>query len=62
MFPAQEAAKIAVDTVRSFLDEQEARNSEIGSYLNTDTYKGIEKVIFNVFSDRDLEIYENILG
>lgn len=62
MFPAQEAAKIAVDTVRSFLDEQEARNSEIGSYLNTDTYKGIEKVIFNVFSDRDLEIYENVLG
>lgn len=69
MFPAEEAARIAVDTVRKYLDEQDRRYSEVSSYIGSgagknaggDTYKGIEKVIFNVFSDRDRQIYENIL-
>ena len=69
MFPAEEAAHIAVETVRDYLDEQDRRYSEVSSYIGSgagqaaggDTYKGIEKVIFNVFSDRDRQIYENIL-
>lgn len=69
MFPAEEAAHIAVETVRKYLDEQDRRYSEVSSYIGSgagknaggDTYKGIEKVIFNVFSDRDRQIYENIL-
>ena len=47
MFPAEEAAKIAVATVREFLDAHPETS--------------IKKVIFNVFSDRDREIYERIL-
>ena len=69
MFPAEEAAKIAVATVKEYLDKQSLRYSEIGSYLgsepgegDTEAYRGIEKVIFNVFSDRDRKIYEDILG
>lgn len=64
MFPADKAAGIAVRTVKEYLDEQDGRYGEIGSYIgkNTDDgYRGIEKVIFNVFSDRDLHIYERIL-
>lgn len=45
-FPSREAARIAVDTVRSF--------------LNTTT--GIRRVIFNVFQDRDRQIYRTVLG
>lgn len=44
-FPAEEAARIAVRTVRSFLEEDG---------------KGME-VIFNVFKDRDREIYRKLL-
>lgn len=71
MFPAKEAADIAVETVRSYLDEQEQRYSEIGSMIGEASgsdsseerslYKGVQRVIFNVFSDRDLAIYEEIL-
>jgi len=71
MFPAKEAADIAVETVRSYLDEQEQRYSEIGSMIGAASgsdsseerslYKGVQRVIFNVFSDRDLAIYEEIL-
>ena len=69
MFPAEEAAHIAVETVRDYLDEQDRRYSEVSSYIGSgagqaaggDTYKGIVKVIFNVFSDRDRQIYEYIL-
>ena len=39
------ACKIAVKLVKEFLKENEA----------------IEKVVFNVYSDEDLEIYENEL-
>ena len=46
MFPNERAAEIAVETVRAWLDET-------GSDM---------KVIFNVFKDVDLEIYERILG
>ena len=46
MFPNERAAEIAVETVRTWLDET-------GSDM---------KVIFNVFKDVDLEIYERILG
>ena len=44
-FPQQRAAEIAVKTVKDF--------------LITDT--GIKQVIFNVFKDEDLEIYNSIL-
>ncbi len=44
-FPNKKAAEIAVATVRDF--------------LQSDTR--IERVIFNVFKDKDLKIYENIL-
>ena len=59
MFPAEEAARIAVDTVRKFLDAQDAAG---GAGLPAgQAYEGIEKVIFNVFSDRDRIIYEKLL-
>lgn len=44
-FPQEEAAQIAVDTVREFLKTQ--------PYF---------QVIFNVFKDEDLRIYEELLG
>ena len=45
-FPQDKAAEIAVNTVKKYLDK--------GS--------SISRVIFNVFGDRDKEIYENLLG
>ena len=45
-FPIRKAASIAVKTVKKFLEE------------NLDTF---EKVIFVLFSEQDLEIYQNIL-
>ncbi len=45
-FPQQRAAEIAIKTVKDF--------------LITDT--GIKQVIFNVFKNEDLEIYNGILG
>ena len=45
-FPQREAAEIAVKTVRQY-------RAEKGSDI---------KVIFNVFGDKDREIYENLLG
>jgi len=46
-FPQKEAAAIAVDTVRGFLKNNPA---------------SIQQVIFNVFKDEDLAIYQNILS
>ena len=46
-FPNQEAAGIAVKTVRDFLDQRTA---------------SIERVIFNVFKDLDKDIYRRLLG
>ena len=46
-FPADEAAQIAVRTVRDFLCAHEG---------------ALERIIFNVFKDSDLEIYRQILG
>jgi len=46
MFPNERAAKIAVQTVKKYKKEN---NSKI-------------KVIFNVFKDEDLRIYEGLLG
>ncbi len=48
MFPPQKAAEIAVATVRKWLDE------------HPDSC--MKKVIFNVFKDSDLTIYEKLLG
>lgn len=49
-FPKQRAAEIAVETVKQFLSHQnEAETQEI------------QQVIFNVFKDEDLEIYERLL-
>lgn len=45
-FPNEEAAYIAVETVTKLLQ----------------TPSSIQKVIFNVFQDRDLQIYRSILG
>ena len=45
-FPNQEAAEIAVHTVKEFLNERAS---------------SIEKVIFNVFQDTDLKIYRHLL-
>lgn len=45
-FPNEKAAEIAVQTVTSFLDEQEQKI----------------QVIFNVFKDIDLHIYQKLLG
>ena len=45
-FPQQRAAEIATQTVREFLDSDNR----------------IEKVIFNVFKDRDLQIYQSLLS
>ena len=46
MFPNQRAAEIAVETVKNWLDES-------GSQM---------KVVFNVFKDIDLEIYDKLLN
>lgn len=45
-FPNQEAAEIAVRTVKEFLNQQTS---------------SIEKVIFNVFKNTDLKIYRHLL-
>ncbi len=46
-FPAQEAAHIAVSTVREWLDSHES---------------SLKKIIFNVYGNRDKAIYEAILN
>ena len=46
MFPNQRAAEIAVETVRKWLDDT-------GSQM---------KVVFNVFKDIDLDIYDKLLN
>lgn len=45
-FPNEEAAQIAIKTVKSFMKKKTC----------------VEKVIFNVFKDSDKEIYERLLG
>ena len=45
-FPSQQAAEIAVETVKDFLQRQTS----------------VKKVIFNVFKDQDRDIYEKLLG
>ena len=45
MFPNQRAAEIAVETVRNWLDET-------GSSM---------KIVFNVYKDEDMEIYQRLL-
>lgn len=47
-FPADRAAEIAVKTVRQWLDDHQESSAQ--------------KVIFNVFRDRDREIYEGLLN
>lgn len=46
MFPNQRAAEIAVETVKKWLDEKDSQM----------------KVVFNVFKDIDLEIYDRLLN
>lgn len=48
MFPPKDAARIAVTTVQEYLDRHEG-----GS---------VNHVVFNVFKDSDLRIYESLLG
>jgi O-acetyl-ADP-ribose deacetylase (regulator of RNase III) len=45
-FPNDEAARIAVDTVSEFLDNNDA---------------AFDRVIYNVFKDYDKDIYESLL-
>ena len=45
-FPNEQAAQIAVETVKEFLKTQTS----------------VKKVIFNVFKDLDKAIYEKLLG
>lgn len=45
-FPNRDAAEIAVRTVREFMEKE----------------TGVRRVVFNVFKDRDREIYERLLG
>ena len=45
-FPKQKAAKIAIQTVKTFIDESSI----------------IKKVIFNVFDDENLAIYQKLLA
>lgn len=45
-FPQQRAAEIAVETVKNYLNEDSR----------------IKKVIFNVFKDEDLRIYQGLIG
>ena len=45
MFPNERAAEIAVDTVRRYYEETGSRM----------------KVIFNVYKDKDLDIYNRLL-
>ena len=44
-FPQEKAAEIAVETVSRFLEKESS----------------VQKVIFNVFTDRDLAIYQRLL-
>jgi O-acetyl-ADP-ribose deacetylase (regulator of RNase III) len=46
MFPNDRAAEIAVDTVRKYLKD----------------HTGIKKVVFNVYKDMDLELYDALLN
>ena len=46
-FPNREAAELAVQTVREWLDQRRT---------------SIERVIFNVFKDKDAAIYRDLLG
>jgi O-acetyl-ADP-ribose deacetylase (regulator of RNase III) len=48
MFPADAAARIAVKTVKE--------------YLNAHPEGAVKKVIFNVFKDRDLALYQRLLN
>ena len=45
MFPREKAAEIAVRTVKAYLD----------------AHSGVKKVVFNVFSDADRQIYESLV-
>lgn len=46
-FPSELAARIAVETVKNFLDEHKDSS--------------VKKVVFNVFGNKDLEIYKKVL-
>lgn len=46
MFPNERAAEIAVETVEKWLDEN----------------RSDMKIVFNVFKDFDLDIYDQLLG
>lgn len=55
-FPAEEAARIAVDTVREWLDEHEAAKKSDTTHSSL-----IPTVVFNVFLDSDEKIYKELL-
>ncbi len=72
-FPAEEAAKIAVATVRKWLDEHEAESlkntpsespASTNATVNTTALSSspLPTVVFNVFLDSDEEIYKKLLG
>lgn len=71
-FPNQEAADIAVRTVRAFLDQRHApENADAGEKTVAPGCGGGSRgfgaadgmrVVFNVFKDEDLRIYRGLLG
>ena len=56
-FPQEEAAQIAVAAVR----EWKEKNEKSGSSLNMTSLAGGMKVVFNVCTEKDEEIYEGLL-
>lgn len=60
-FPQQEAARIAVATVRAWLDEQQARRPTDAPNGKTLPARPL-RVVFDVFGDADESIYRALLG
>ncbi|MGI6590919.1 MAG: protein-ADP-ribose hydrolase [Eggerthellaceae bacterium] len=56
-FPKSEAARIAVKTVRRWLDDQDSVPS-----ASSEQRHRVERVIFDVWGDDDCELYRGLLG
>lgn len=56
-YPGREAAHIAIETVQAWLDEHAAQGID-----TQNAQASLPTVVFNVFLDRDREIYQALLG
>ena len=61
-FPAKEAAEIAIDTVREWLNSKETTPETISTDESATSKGTIPTVIFNVYLDSDEALYRNLLG